>query len=72
MNYKIFLAFLLTSISLNAQITEPELDALVEKTLTTFNVPGIAVAIVKDGKVVISKGYGVANIKTKKKVDLQY
>ena len=69
MNYKIILAFLLTSFGLNAQITEPELDALVEKTLTTFNVPGIAVAIVKDGKVVISKGYGVANNKTKKKVD---
>ncbi|WP_298116802.1 serine hydrolase [Flavobacterium sp.] len=69
MNYKIILVFLLTSLSLNAQITEPQLDSLVEKTLTTFNVPGIAVAIVKDGKVVISKGYGVANIKTKKKVD---
>ncbi|MES2748473.1 MAG: serine hydrolase [Bacteroidota bacterium] len=52
-----------------AQISESQLDNLVEKTLTTFNVPGIAVAIIKDGKVVISKGYGVANIKTKQKVD---
>jgi len=52
-----------------AQITEPQLDQLVEKTLTTFNVPGIAVAIIKDGKIVISKGYGVSNIKTKQKVD---
>jgi CubicO group peptidase (beta-lactamase class C family) len=34
-------------------------DALVNKTLTAFNVPGIAVAIIKDGKVVLAKGYGV-------------
>ncbi|WP_298392523.1 serine hydrolase [Flavobacterium sp.] len=69
MNYKIILATLLTSFSLNAQIKEAKLDALVEKTMKTFNVPGIAVAIVKDGKVVLSKGYGVANINTQKKVD---
>lgn len=69
MNYKFLIALLLTSFSINAQITEPQLDELVEKTLKTFNVPGIAVAIIKDGKVVISKGYGVANIKTQQKVD---
>jgi hypothetical protein len=32
-------------------------DALVNKTLTAFNVPGIAVAIIKDGKV-LAKGMG--------------
>lgn len=62
------LAVLVTSVAFS-QISESQLDNLVEKTLTTFNVPGIAVAIIKDGKVVISKGYGVANIKTKQKVD---
>lgn len=62
------IAVLVTSVTL-AQISEAELDQLVEKTRTTFNVPGIAVAIVKDGKVVISKGYGVTNIKTQQKVD---
>jgi CubicO group peptidase (beta-lactamase class C family) len=50
-------------------ITSPEIDALVEKTLTTFNVPGIAVAIVKDGKVIHAKGYGVRSLNTKQKVD---
>jgi CubicO group peptidase (beta-lactamase class C family) len=35
----------------------------------TFNVPGIAVAIVKDGKVVLAEGYGVKSIVTKEKVD---
>jgi CubicO group peptidase (beta-lactamase class C family) len=67
----LFLSFVTTLVSTFsfAQISESQLDELVEKTLTTFNVPGIAVAIVKDGKIVISKGYGVSNIKTKQKVD---
>ncbi len=51
------------------QITEKQVDELVENTLKSFNVPGIAVAIVKDGKVVLAKGYGVKSILTKEKVD---
>ena len=50
-------------------ITSQQVDALVERTLTTFDVPGIAVAIVKDGKVIHSKGYGVRSLNTKQKVD---
>jgi CubicO group peptidase (beta-lactamase class C family) len=50
-------------------ITAPQIDALVQRTLTTFDVPGIAVAVVKDGKVVHAKGYGVRSLKTKEKVD---
>jgi CubicO group peptidase (beta-lactamase class C family) len=34
------------------------LDAYVASSMKTFDVPGIAVAIVKDGKVVVAKGYG--------------
>ncbi len=52
-----------------SQITESQLDELVERSRSVFNVPGIAVAIIKDGKIVISKGYGVTNIKTNQKVD---
>jgi len=36
-----------------------DLDAYVAASMKTFEVPGIAVAIVKDGKVVVAKGYGV-------------
>lgn len=63
------LVFLTFSISSFAQITELEVDNLVGRTLTTFNVPGIAVAIVKDGKVIMAKGYGVKSILTNEKVD---
>lgn len=65
---KTLFLLLLSSIS-TAQITTPQVDALVERTLQTFDVPGIAVAIVKDGKVVHSKGYGVRSVLTKQKVD---
>ena len=68
MNFKLSLLFLLTSITLSAQITESEVDILVERTLKAFNVPGIAVGIIKDGKLVLAKGYGVTNIKTKQKI----
>jgi CubicO group peptidase (beta-lactamase class C family) len=50
-------------------ITSPEIDALVERTLKAFDVPGIAVAVVKDGKVIHSKGYGVRSLGSPEKVD---
>jgi CubicO group peptidase (beta-lactamase class C family) len=35
------------------------IDQVVERARKEFDVPGIAVAIVKDGKVVLAKGYGI-------------
>ncbi|MGV9003604.1 serine hydrolase [Flavobacterium sp.] len=65
----LFTIIFLTLQSLSAQIQEQELDELVQNTMKTFNVPGIAVGIIKDGKLVLAKGYGVSSIKTKQKVD---
>jgi CubicO group peptidase (beta-lactamase class C family) len=57
-------------ISIIAQpISSKEIDSLVAKTMKTFDVPGIAVAVVKDDKVIHSKGYGVRSLNTKLKVD---
>jgi CubicO group peptidase (beta-lactamase class C family) len=39
-----------------------DLDTYVARTMQTYEVPGIAVAIVKDGKVVLQKGYGVRKL----------
>ncbi len=39
-----------------------DLDAYVARDMKAFDVPGIAVAIVKDGKVVLAKGYGVRKL----------
>lgn len=44
------------------QSPPPDLDAYVARSMKTFDVPGMAVAIVKDGKVVLSKGYGVRKL----------
>ncbi len=45
-----------------AQNLPPDLDEYVARSMKTFEVPGMAVAVVKDGKVVVSKGYGVRKL----------
>jgi CubicO group peptidase (beta-lactamase class C family) len=45
------------------------IDAYIQKGLSDWNLPGLAVVIVKDGQVVWMKGYGVRDIITKKPVD---
>ena len=47
------------------------LDQYVERVMKTFEVPGIALAVVKDGKVVVAKGYGVRKIGEAAPVDAQ-
>ena len=39
-------------------MTGSDIDTLVSGTQAAFNVPGVAVGIVKDGKVIFSRGYG--------------
>jgi len=61
---------LITPFILRSQVITPAgIDQLVAKTMKTFDVPGIAVALVKDGKVVFSKGYGVRSLESGKPVD---
>ena len=45
-----------------AQAPPPDLDAHTARVLKEFEVPGLAIAIVKDGKVVLTKGYGVRKL----------
>lgn len=51
-----------------------ELDAYVEKTLATHKLPGASIAVVKDGQVVVAKGYGLSNVEasTKAAADTVY
>jgi CubicO group peptidase (beta-lactamase class C family) len=53
----------------HAQISSVQVDHLVEDALKKFDVAGVAVGIVKDGKIIHSKGYGLKSITTKEKVD---
>jgi CubicO group peptidase (beta-lactamase class C family) len=55
--------FLLITVPALAQNAPPaDLDEYVTRAMKTFEVPGLALAIVKDGKVVQVKGYGVRRL----------
>ncbi len=59
----IFVALFLMVSPLWAQQGPPaDLDQYVARSMKKFEVPGMAVAIVKDGKVVLLKGYGVRKL----------
>jgi len=45
------------------------LDNYINQGIKDWNIPGLAIAIVKDGKTVVMKGYGVRNTTTKAPVD---
>lgn len=47
----------------------PGIDATVVRIMKAFEVPGLALAIVKDGKVVLAKGYGVRKLGDPEPVD---
>lgn len=60
----------LASISAFGQnINNQTIDQVTEKAMKAFNVPGMAVAVIKDGAIVHSKGYGVKSILTGEKVE---
>ncbi len=54
--------FLLIS-SVSAQTTD-KVDEFINAEMQKLHVPGVAVAVIKDGKVIKSKGYGLANVET--------
>lgn len=62
-----FLCILTSAIS--QPLGSTQIDSLVERCRRSFNVPGIAVGVVKDGKLIHAKGYGIANLETGRKVD---
>lgn len=66
---KLLLFLLLVTISVHAQsIDSKAVDRLVATTIAKWQIPGAAVAIVKDDKVVYAKGFGVRTVGTSDKV----
>lgn len=66
--------FLFFAINAIAQQKTPSfisdsLDTYVRQGLKDWNIPGLAIAVVKDGKTVVMKGYGVRNVEKKEAVD---
>jgi CubicO group peptidase (beta-lactamase class C family) len=67
----ILLAFLMLACSVlwSQPLATKDIDKLVEMTMQEFNVPGIAVAVVKDDEVIHMKGYGISSIATGSRTD---
>lgn len=63
----LFLFVLFSNCLANEKIQNDNLniDLFVKKVQKEFNVPGIAIAVVKDGKTILSKGYGYRDIEKK-------
>jgi CubicO group peptidase (beta-lactamase class C family) len=53
------LALALGFSSVHAEPTTADFDRLATRALKEFSVPGIAIGVIKDGRVVLAKGYGV-------------
>ncbi|HEV9038369.1 MAG TPA: serine hydrolase domain-containing protein, partial [Puia sp.] len=69
----VFIGLFLLSVAVARAQSQPissaAIDSLAERTLRAFEVPGVAVCVIKDGKVVHSKGYGVRSLATRQPVD---
>ncbi len=63
----VFIGFVFTTTK--AQMAEASIDSLVKEVLKTFDVPGISVGVIKDGKLVYAKGYGVRSLKNNLPMD---
>ncbi|TMO81613.1 serine hydrolase [Pseudoalteromonas sp. S3776] len=62
---------LLASATFNswAQINTTHLEEVINSSMARFDVPGMAVAVVQDDKVVFAKGFGTSNLNTHAKVN---
>lgn len=52
----------------NPSLSFTEVDKTLQETLRCRNIPGLAVSVVRRGRIVFAKGYGVKDIKTREKV----
>ena len=61
--------FSIFSQNLTPGFVKDSLDTYINRALQTWNIPGVAVAVVKDGKLVLAKGYGKQSIVRNDKVN---
>lgn len=52
-----------------SKFIKDSLDLYINKAITNWRIPGVAVCIVKDGKVILAKGYGIKELGLPGKVD---
>ena len=64
LNTLLFLSFFQYSIAQQPSFIGDSLDQYIQKGMTDWQIPGLAISIVKDGKVIYSKGFGERNMVT--------
>lgn len=70
MKLRIIAAFVFISgLSAQAQLATDEIDLLITDAMETFQVAGVGLGIVKDGRVLLVRGYGVRSVDTGDPVD---
>jgi CubicO group peptidase (beta-lactamase class C family) len=62
-------ALLLSTTAIAAAAPPADIDAYVKQAMDTFGAPGLSLAIVENGKAVVTKGYGIRKLGTDLKVD---
>lgn len=62
-------AFLLTGLRAQPSFVKDSLESYILKGMKKWQIPGLSLVVVKDGKVVVKEGYGVRNLETQEKVD---
>src|ERR1700676_2673649 len=60
--FALLLVLLCAGSALAQNTPTADLDAYVARAMKTFDVPGLCVAVVKDGKTLLAKGYGVRKL----------
>ncbi|HEX6193691.1 MAG TPA: serine hydrolase [Chitinophagaceae bacterium] len=65
----IIISYSCTSSAQSPAFITDSLDAYIERGMKQWQIPGLSIAIVKDGKNIISKGYGVREVGKSEKVD---
>ncbi len=70
-HFKLILLLLIINTALFAQpaFVKDSLDSYVKREMERWQIPGLAIAIVKDGKVIVCKGFGVKQDGKSSKVD---
>lgn len=63
--------FILSFNSTGQNLDFNELDNFIDSTIHSWNVPGLAISIVKNGEVIYQKGFGIKDIQSKEKVEPQ-
>lgn len=65
----VLLLFFIPIASLAQEVNLDKLDKYLEQTASDWKVPGMSVAVVKDGDIIFSKGYGKLDIRKNEKPD---